>query len=196
LKQQISRDDELWDSFKSGNQEAFASIYRLHYQALYSYGKRFLVDDALVEDAVQDLFIILWRTRANLSSVTNIKYYLFRSLRRDIHRISNKERRFEKADMETFLNSYDLLSEDRAFEEDEDTLAHKLSGVLQRLPKRQHEAILLRYYENFSVPEIADLMGISEKTVRNTLFNAIAQLRQNARFLTHFVELLAFYLLC
>ena len=171
-------------------------MYRLHYQALYSYGKRFLVDDALVEDAVQDLFIILWRTRANLSSVTNIKYYLFRSLRRDIHRISDRERRFEKADMETFLHSYDLLSEDSDFGEDEDTLAHKLSGVLQRLPKRQHEAILLRYYENFSVPEIAALMGISEKTVRNTLFNAIAQLRQNARFLTHFVELLVCYLLC
>ncbi|HEV7350349.1 sigma-70 region 4 domain-containing protein [Telluribacter sp.] len=46
-----------------------------------------------------------------------------------------------------------------------------------QLPKRQREVVMLRYYENFKTDEIAVLIGISEKTVRNTLFNAMMSLR-------------------
>lgn len=192
MVKKIQADDELWDSFKSGDHTSFARLYQLHYRSLYSYGKNFLVDDTRVEDAIQDLFITLWRTRANLSSVTNIKYYLFRSLRRELHRLSDREKRFEKVDMDTLLASYDLPVDADA-SEDEDEVAKKLSWMLQKLPKRQYEAILLRYYEDFSIPEIATLMGISAKTVRNTLFNALTQLRQNATFLISVIEILFCY---
>ncbi len=170
-------------------------MYQRYYRSLYSYGKKFVTDDARAEDAIQDLFITLWRTRENLSSVTHIKYYLFRSLRRDIHRSENKEKRFERVDVDTVLDSPELLRQDSNLEKDEEELTQKISEVLRKLPKRQYEAILLRYFEDFSVPEISDLMGISEKTVRNTLFNAITHLRQYARFLAPFVELYMCYLL-
>lgn len=191
MVKQFQGDVELWDSFKSGDHNSFARLYQLYYRSLYSYGRNFLADETGVEDAIQDMFITLWRTRTNLSSVDNIKYYLFRSLRRELHRLSNRQKRFEKVDMDTLLASYDLPMEANVpGAGDEDELARKLAGILKKLPKRQYEAILLRYYENFGIPEIATLMGISEKTVRNTLFNALTQLRQNTPLLTVILVLL------
>ena len=194
LKQHTQRDDELWDSFKSGNHEAFASMYERYYKTLYAYGKKFRADDTQAEDAVQDLFINLWRTRENLSAVSNIKYYLFRCLRRDIHRLGEKEKRFDKVDLATLLDTHAGLWEDIALGDDEDELARNLTVLLQKLPKRQYEAIMFRYYENFTIPEIASIMDVSEKTVRNTLFNAMGQLRQNLRFLSPFVKLMLYLL--
>ena len=192
MVKQLQGDDELWDSFKSGDHNFFARLYQLHYRSLFSYGKNFLADETSVEDAIQDLFITLWRTRANLSPVANVKYYLFRSLRRELHRLSDRQKRFERVDMDTLLASYDLPLEASA-PGDEDELAGKLAGILKKLPKRQYEAILLRYYEDFSILEIATLMGISAKTVRNTLFNALTQLRQDTPLLTVILVLL-FYI--
>lgn len=189
MVKQLQGDDELWDSFKSGDHDSFARLYQLYYRSLYSYGKNFLADETSVEDAIQDLFITLWRTRANLSRVANVKYYLFRSLRRELHRLSDRQKRFERVDMDTLLASYDLPIDADVFG-DEDELALKLGRILKKLPRRQYEAILLRYYEDFGIPEIATLMGISEKTVRNTLFNALSQLRQNTPLITVIIVLL------
>jgi RNA polymerase sigma factor (sigma-70 family) len=194
LKRHAQRDDELWDSFKSGNYDAFASMYACYYKTLYAYGRKFIADDTQAEDAIQDLFINLWRTRENLSAVNNIKYYLFRCLRRDLHRLGEKEKRFEKVDLTTLLDIQSGSLEEIALGDDEDELAKNLTLLLQKLPRRQYEAIMLRYYEDFTIPEIASIMDVSEKTVRNTLFNAMGQLRQHMRFLSPFVKILLYVL--
>jgi RNA polymerase sigma-70 factor (sigma-E family) len=49
-----------------------------------------------------------------------------------------------------------------------------------RLPRRQRAAIVLRYYENLSDPEIAAAMGCAETTVRSYLSRALATLRADA----------------
>ncbi|SEJ66637.1 Sigma-70 region 2 [Dyadobacter sp. SG02] len=188
----MQRDTDIWNAFRSGDKEAFATIYALHFDALYAYGKRFIADETRVEDAIQDLFINLWRGHANVSPVDNIKFYLFRSLRRDIYRITEKEKVFPKVELDAFLHDYDQ-PEDEPMHYDEKELTIKLVTVLQSLPKRQLEAITLRYYENFSISEIAVIMEVSDKTVRNTLHNSLTLLRKHSRlFYTVFKLALAF----
>ncbi len=170
--------------FRTGDREAFARIFELHYRQLYSYGKQFLVDMSLTEDAIQDLFINLWRTRENLSEVDNIKFYLFCSLRRNIRRLSERQQRAQYQDI--FMATNDSrLSQTPDFEngDDESLLTRRLNALIEDLPKRQREAIMLRYYQNFSTDEIALIMGVTEKTVRNTLFNAMTTLRGSSNLL-------------
>ncbi|ACT93525.1 RNA polymerase sigma factor [Dyadobacter fermentans] len=189
----MQRDIDIWNAFRSGDKDAFATIYALYFDALYSYGKRFIADETRVEDAIQDLFINLWRSHANVSPVDNIKFYLFRSLRRDIYRITEKEKNFPKVELDAFLHEYDLPGEEHSIHDEEKELTQKLAAVLQNLPKRQLEAITLRYYENFSISEIAEIMDVSDKTVRNTLHNSLTLLRKNSRlFYTVFELALAF----
>ncbi len=179
----MQNDLEIWNRFRSGDREAFARIFELHYRQLYSYGKQFLVDVSLTEDAIQDLFISLWRTRENLSEVDNIKFYLFRSLRRNIRRLSDKQRQTQQYDLLSALADESSFPPDFMNEGGKSLLTRRLESIIAQLPKRQREVVMLRYYENFDTEEIALIMGITEKTVRNTLFNAMNSLRDSSHLL-------------
>lgn len=181
---------DIWNAFRQGDQDAYARIYELYFSSLYSYGQRFVSDQTQVEDAIQDLFVNLWRSRERLSPVDNIKFYLFRSLRRDLHRLTEKTKRLEEVDFENFLFTGQHPAEDFASLHTDEELAQKLKEILQTLPKRQLEAITLRFYDNFSIEEIASMMEVSEKTVRNTLHNSMLLLRRSSRLFYTLIELM------
>lgn len=186
-------DVEIWNAFRLGDKSAYAKIYEDYFDALYAYGRKFIPDATQVEDAIQDLFINLWRTREKLSSVDNIKFYLFRSLRRDIRRISEKEKSIEKIDFDGFLFANEHPGEEYTSHHTDEELTQKLMQILKNLPKRQLEAITLRYYENFGIEEIASIMDVSEKTVRNTLHNSLTLLRKNSNLLYSLIKITMVY---
>lgn len=49
--------------------------------------------------------------------------------------------------------------------------------AIRRLPSRQREVVLLRYFEDLSIPEMADALGISSGAVKGSLFRAMVSLR-------------------
>ena len=53
-----------WESFRKGDREAFATLFRNHYPALYRYGSKFTTDHQQLEDAIQELFIELWKSNS------------------------------------------------------------------------------------------------------------------------------------
>jgi RNA polymerase sigma-70 factor (sigma-E family) len=55
-----------------------------------------------------------------------------------------------------------------------------LGRALDRLPKRQRLAVMLRYYEDMSEAEIAEVLGVSVGTVKSTVSRAMAKLRLDA----------------
>jgi RNA polymerase sigma factor (sigma-70 family) len=186
LKTSQSNDQEIWCAFRAGDQEAFALIFDQHYRQLYSYGRQFLDDESLVDDAIQELFINLWRTRENLTDeVDNIKFYLFRSLRRNIRRLSDREKRFQSQDLQQAADQFahHFVAPASVDENEESLLTRRLKSIIAQLPNRQREAVMLRYYQNFKTEEIAVIMGVSLKTVQNTLFNAMTTLRSHSDLL-------------
>ena len=56
-----------------------------------------------------------------------------------------------------------------------------LQMAIDKLPPRQREAIYLKYYNNLSGAEIAQVMGISHQTARTTLMNALTNLRKEMK---------------
>lgn len=70
-------------------------------------------------------------------------------------------------------------------------LHDSLSRALRRLPERQRAAVILRYYEDLSEPEIAGLLGISVGTVKSTVSRAVAKLRRDAELEDDFRHLAA-----
>ncbi|MGM9507590.1 RNA polymerase sigma factor [Larkinella sp. GY13] len=187
-------DPILWNALKQGDRRAFAELYERYYRILYNYGYKLLPDAALVEDAIQDLFVDLWRIQQNLAEAESVKFYLFRSLRRKIHRLSEKENRFLSIDQATFPFQTDTTPEHQ-FSDGEQQLTRQLAQALKQLPDRQLEVVTLRFYENFKTSEIAAIMGITDKSVRNTLHKAMIHLRENARYLAPFLGLLLLLLL-
>jgi RNA polymerase sigma-70 factor (sigma-E family) len=58
-----------------------------------------------------------------------------------------------------------------------------LRRAIERLPERMRAAVVLRYYEDMSEAEIADVLGVSQGTVKSTVSRAVAKLRIDADLL-------------
>ncbi len=183
---QNDKESGLWLRFTNGDAEAFAEIYENYVGILYNYGYHIAPDAPLVQDAIQELFMNLWQTRKNLSATTSIKYYLFRSLRRQIHRLRETAERYDAlpdTDKSPFL-PYTLSAETLRIEsETAEEQIRNLQKALLRLPARQIEAIRLRFFEGFELHEVASIMQMNEQSVRNLIQRSIRKLRQVFDFL-------------
>jgi RNA polymerase sigma-70 factor (ECF subfamily) len=172
INQTAIADHELWTAFKQGDVQAFNEMYRRYAGTLYNY--HLAPDGAHVKDAMQDLFTDIWRTRSNLSDTSSIKYYLFRSLRRRLHKLADVKPLPATSPLET-----ESIEERRIRTEEYLLLTQRLQSLLSQLPTRQQEVIRLRFYDNFSWEEIAGILQINEQSVRNLVQRAIAKMRES-----------------
>lgn len=172
-------DIELWQAFKLGNEDAFEQLYKQHFKLLGSYGYRITPDSLLVEDAIQDVFIDLWRRKEHLSEVENVKFYLFRALRNQLSRNIRNDVFDGAEDINDFLDYLATLStEQQSIEhESQQTRTQTIQKALGHLSNRQREAIHLRFYQGLSLDETAQMMEISKQVVKNLLFKSYAILR-------------------
>ncbi|MEK6481744.1 sigma-70 family RNA polymerase sigma factor [Catalinimonas sp. 4WD22] len=167
------RSSLLWHSFRQGSMSAFEQIYQSHYHSLYVYGMKIYSNSEMVRDAIQTLFIDLWRRRDHLGDTDHIKFYLFKGLRRVLISLLKNERK--KLDVDSYQHLvHNSMQHDT--EDLQDQSLH-LKNAVNKLSKKQREVIYLRYYENLSCEEVADIMKININTVYNNLSLAIKNLR-------------------
>lgn len=154
-------------------------LYNRHFKALAGYGYRITNDKVLVEDAIQDVFVDLWRRREHLGEVENVKFYLFRALRNQLNRNIRHDIFDGAEDIDDFLDYLATLSSEQQSIEQEVQLSRTqaIEKALGKLSQRQREAVHLRFFQGLSLDESADLMGVSKQVVKNLLSKSYAILR-------------------
>ncbi|GAB2595223.1 RNA polymerase sigma factor [Spirosoma areae] len=166
----------LWQAFKQGNRDAFEFLYQQNIQHLIQYGYKITTNRNLIQDCIQDLFVELWESRENLSNVNSAKHYLLKSLRYKLIRhlqFTATETLDEVefvADSETVESQ--LLQQETMFRH-----SHQLAAALMLLPKRQQEAIHLRYFQELSNEEVAEIMGVNYQSACKFIYTALKTLR-------------------
>jgi RNA polymerase sigma factor (sigma-70 family) len=179
---EITDDSILWRALKRSDKAAYEILLKKYYAIVLNYGVRFYRDKEFVKDAVQDLFTEIWNRREYLGDVVSVKSYLLQSLRKNIIRESSRLKWFREADkisedhdfnvefdIETYLISRDVETE----------MLKKLRLELDKLTKRQREAIFLRFNQDLSYEEIAIIMEINYRSVVNLIHEAIKAIRKN-----------------
>ncbi|CAG5069976.1 hypothetical protein DYBT9623_02716 [Dyadobacter sp. CECT 9623] len=166
-----------WRQFCTGDKSAFAEITELNYASLYHYGTRFTADRDLIKDCLQDLFLAIWEKRESLSDVAAIRPYLFQSLRNNLVRRNRRQSVFSEI---SGNEPFDDISpeSDWIINETDQLTSSRLRQAIDSLPKRQKEALYLKYYENLSYDEIAVVMGLQRQAVANYLQYGIQKLRE------------------
>ena len=171
-------DAKIWLDLKSGDKSALSYLYTKFFDSLYSYGSRITSDAGLTEDSIQDLFVELWNKREGLSDVQNIKYYLFKSLRRKIiYKLSLRARH----PMTDDLTCFEIELSDKTHylnQEVTNDIQKNLKQLVLSLTPKQKEAIFLIYYDQLSYEEVASIMCLKIKTVYNLIHLAITKLRE------------------
>lgn len=173
-------DQALWAAFRQGDEQAFETIVEGHFKRLFNYGSRFSADREFVKDCIQELFFEMWTRRETLGDTSFIKFYLFKSLRRKIYRETTKN---AAANQETDLEwASENLGEESVEHEiiDIESMQEKIQRInqyIRQLPKRQQEAIHLKFFEELDNEEIAQIMSVTKQVAANMIYRAIRDIK-------------------
>lgn len=175
-------DSLLWQALKRSEKAAYEILLKKYYPIVLNYGVRFYKDKEFVKDCVQDLFIEIWNRREYLADVVSVKSYLLHSIRKNIIRESSRLKWFREADKISDDHDFDVEFDIETYlisREVENELLQKLRFELDKLTKRQREAIFLRFNQELSYEEIAIIMDINYRSVVNLIHEAIKAIRKN-----------------
>ncbi|WP_367866957.1 RNA polymerase sigma-70 factor [Pedobacter sp. WC2423] len=170
-------DIELTHLLRNGNAVAFDEIY-FRYKSLlhiHTYKKLGDFDDA--SDIIQELFTNLWIKRSALPDQTNLKSYLFVSVRnRILDFISHKKVESK------YINSFQIFINDKSsYVTDlfirEREFAKIIEKEINELPPKMREIFILSRTTGLSHKEIAEKLNISENTVKNQVKGALKKLK-------------------
>lgn len=185
----------LWQKFKKGNEGAFGAIYKKYFKILGNYGLRLNPNKDLVEDAIHDVFIDIWRRREYLSDIENVKFYLFRAIRNQFSRNQQKDIFEGSEDINNFLDYLSTLSSEQESIDVESNLIKTkfVQKAMDNLSNRQSEAIHLRFYHGLNLDEIALIMQIPKQVVKNLLSKSYAILKISLKNIISLLSILYFY---
>ena len=170
----------LWDRFRQGNRAAFGDIYNEYAHALIVYGFRIVNDGQAIKDAIQDLFVELWRSRENLQQVHHVKAYLFASLRYKLLQKRKLTTIYSTEENMVNISAHVISPEAVLLDREEETeTIFKVRNAVRTLSRRQQEAVTLKFYHGFTNEQIAEIMGINYQSATNILHRAFLLLRQH-----------------
>jgi len=169
-------DQELTDLLKSGDPAAFSEIYQRYMGVLYIYALKLLKDEQECEDILHELFLALWAKAATLNFNTPLANYLYRSVKnRAFDALAH--RKIKTSHLESLQSYIDAGH----YQTDEAVLAAELAKEIEKevakMPAKMREVFELSRKANLSYKEIAGELGISDKTVKKQVNNAIKILR-------------------
>jgi len=178
-------DEYVWKALKEGDLNAFSILYKTYYPMLYNYGLKISRKVPLTEDTLQDFFLYVYEHRENLSDLDTIAPYLFSSYRRHLIKTLKKKSKIVSFDeMDVKVIDIQFTPEEILTHQESETFKNKnITVLLNKLPKRQKEAIYLKYYSGLNTNDIASIMEVNYQSAANTIHKAIKNLREEVSIL-------------
>ena len=180
-----------------GQEASYACLYNIYVKDLFSYGMGLGFEREVIKDAIQDVFLKLLSNTKILKEVTNVKFYLLRSLKNRLLDIHKNKIIYNEIDAEgpEFSIKVSVL-DDLIEKEDREILEHRIQNLLSNLTNRQREAISLRYMHEMEYEEIALLLEMTPKATRKLVSRAMERLRDQNLTLIYFLLFLLVLLFC
>ena len=158
----------------AGQERAFAALYDRFAGRLYGVALALLGRAEDAEDAVQEVFTAMVRSRGRLTEVRDLEAYLFTALRRAAGRCAARRARQPVAS--------DVVAEKAVCEEVQPGRCNPDSGRLRQalriLPPEQREVIALKIDGELTFGQIAELQGVSVNTAASRYRYALEKLRR------------------
>lgn len=176
----------LIKSLKEGNREAFSILYKQYWTKVYHFCTLYLTSRERAEDVVQEVFIKIWEFRHLIKEDDHFEGFLFiitRNLIFNQFRKSLNEDFYKMTVLSAMESSYDIDEEIEAY-----NLSKYIDQLISELPERRRQIFNLSRKEYKSYKEIAVLLNISEKTVKNQISEALKFLKQNIPLLVCFIN--------
>jgi len=172
-------DLELWKRLKHDDKVAFEELYHRYYSPLFNYALRLRFDDEIIKDTLQEIFIRIYIKRFDLPEISSVKSYLYRCL---INSLLNTKKSPQN-NIVSLEELVDFSIDDAGFEilfERSDTDLKRvrlLKKGLKQLSSKQKNILYLRFIQEFSWEELAQVFDMSSHSCMNLLGRTVAKLR-------------------
>lgn len=182
-------DENLFKACVDGDESSFEELYNRYWYKLYAEAFKRLRKAEVAEEIVQDLFTSVWLNRQKITIHSSVGGYLYTSVRYLVlsylqkELIRNNYKSYVKGSFKDFDNSTEMII---SFNE----LQEQIESHVRLLPEKCRYIYELSRKEFKTNKEIADLLGISEKTVENQLTKALGRLKIAVKALTIYIFLL------
>lgn len=179
-------DEQLVKAYASGDNEAFDVLLKRHQDRVFNYILRIIKNEDIANDIFQETFVkaILTIKQGRYTENGKFPAWISRIAHNLIidHYRQEKSENLQSADLEDIdvLNRKDLSE---ATIEDiiiADQIRDDVKYLIELLPELQKEVLKMRYYQNLSFKEIAELTGVSINTALGRMRYAIINLRRIA----------------
>jgi RNA polymerase sigma-70 factor, ECF subfamily len=165
---------------RAGDERALELLFRACYASLCEFAVRYVREDALAEELVQDLFADLWARRREWQPGGPARAYLFGAVRNralNLRKRQATERDWEQDESVTEIRV--LHREPARVDElvERDELRARVNAAVESLPERCRLVMHLRWREQMPHADIANVMGISVKGVEIQLSRGLKALR-------------------
>lgn len=159
---------------QEGDSDSFAELYLATYQQQFRFSYRYLQDEFLAQDALQETYILALKNLTTLRDPNVFVSWLNQINMRVCFAIYRREKRqelqMERFELLNVLNQEkrgDLDSpEVRTLKQDEQ---ERLVKQIMQLPFSESQVIILRYFRGMKLEEVAELMQISLSSVKRYL---------------------------
>ena len=158
----------------AGDRVAFGEYVRSRSQALLRAAQAMTGNRADAEDLLQATFVKAYQSWERIDDPAALDTYV-RRVMTNTHISGWRKRRVDEYPTDELPDS--PSAEDATRDSD---LRDVVQRAIDRLPRQMRAAVMLRYYDDMTEPEVAAALGVSVGTVKSTVARAVAKLRRDA----------------
>jgi RNA polymerase sigma-70 factor (ECF subfamily) len=171
-------EQQLFKRLKTGDKHAFTVLFNTWKDKLHGFLLGITRSEEKADDLLQDIFLKLWNNRENLPEIDNFDAYLY-TMAKNI--AFDSLRRFAKTtlifdNLFRDIDNTENITPENIFIHKE--LDEKIREAVKQLPPQQQKIFVMYKQEGLHHDEIAKKLNLSVSTSKNTLRNAIANLRE------------------
>lgn len=179
-------DENLMALYQEGNMAAFQILLARHQKPVYNYLYRFLKNPEAAEEAFQEVFLRLVRSRKDYKPSAKFTTWLYTLARHYCIDQLRKKRFHEHSSFEDEKSKVRGLSDSRPFREEAKAhvltsasqLKERLDGLLEELNPEQKEVFLMREVQGLPFEEISVVTNVSVNTVKSRMRYALQFLQR------------------
>lgn len=161
--------------------DGFKSIFQNYYQPLFHLSFHYLEDEDEAKGVVQEAFVKLWEIRHKLNEDSNLRNFLFTLVKNNCLNILKRRqillKHHEKIKWIEMHYQYESLRRTNENYMEFNELKEKIDAAIMKLPESCRVVFEMSRFEELKNREIADKLGISQKTVEAHLTKALKILR-------------------
>ena len=173
-------DEQVMARAAAGSDAAFEELYRRYARRLKGFFFMQLGgDEEMAADATHDVFLRAYEARTRYREGSNVSTWIF-TIAYNICRNHYRTNAYE-AQLLANLDAEPLSDQQIEVELDATVLDEALQQVLSELPAPLHQLFSLHYQEELTIPQVAEIVGIPEGTVKSRLNKTMNIIRKNLK---------------